>query len=91
MQVVEGILGPIVMTARHFANFAPSFTYSWQRLASLSRPSVIFSSGQNARSAVPASTLIPGRTPWRESSAANGVPSAAFWRSVSSYRIAPLT
>src|SRR6188472_4440202 len=37
----------------------------------------------------PVSTLIPGTTPLAVSTSANGVPSSARWRIVSSYRITP--
>ena len=54
---------PIEMTARHFANLAPSSRYSFSRSRSPSRPSVIVSSGALASGFAPRSTLIPGMTP----------------------------
>src|SRR5450830_2079954 len=90
MHVVVGRPSPIRMTARHLANRAPSVAYSASRSRSPSSPSVMTSSGKPANGFVPPSTLMPGITPWRRSTSGNGVPSAAFWRSVSSNRITPL-
>ena len=90
MQVELGISAPISMTARHLANLAPSLTYSAQRFARLSSPSVTFSPGQSARFFAPASTLMPGRIPALFRTSTKVVPSADFWRIVSSYRMTPL-
>ena len=90
MQYEDGIPSPMVMTARHLVNFAPSETYSASRSRRPSRPSVTFSPGAKARSLAPLSTLMPGRMPREASSAPKFVPSAALWRSVSSKRMTPL-
>ena len=58
-----GMPSPIVITARHLVNRAPSDAYSLSRSRSPSSPSVIFSPGAWARSFAPLSTLIPGMTP----------------------------
>ncbi len=76
--------GPIVITARHFANRAPSSWYSASLARRPSRPSVTFSPGALARSVAPMSTLIPGMTPLLSSRFGNGVPSSEDWRIVSS-------
>ena len=76
-------------TARHLANLAPRPTYSLMRPASPSRPSVIVSPGQNGSGLAPASTLMPGSAPAASMILASGVPSLAFWRMVSSYRMTP--
>src|SRR5450830_537264 len=90
MHVVVGRPSPIRRTARHLANRAPSVAYSASRSRSPSSPSVMTSSGKPANGFVPPSTLMPGITPWRRRTSGNGVPSAAFWRRVSSKRITPL-
>ena len=51
------------ITARHFANRAPSSRYSTSRARSPSRPSVTSSSGDFASGVVPLSTLMPGMMP----------------------------
>ena len=45
MQYAEGIPSPMVMTARHLVNVAPSATYSASRSRRPSKPSVTFSFG----------------------------------------------
>src|SRR5688572_993236 len=81
---------PIVITARHLLKTAPSSLYSARRSRSPSRPSVMTSPGQNGSGFAPRSTLMPGATPFSFKIFTSGVPSAAFWRIVSSYRITPL-
>src|SRR5882762_9324663 len=54
-------------------------------------PSVTFSPGESARSTVPLSTLMPGMMPFFARYWGKGMPSAAFWRAVSSNRITPDT
>ena len=51
---------------------------------------MIVSPSASASGLAPWSTLIPGMIPFDSSSFGNGVPSAALWRIVSSYRITPL-
>src|SRR6266496_863451 len=85
-----GMPSPMVMTARHLVNLAPSSTYSASRWRRPSSPSVTFSPGNPASATVPLSTLIPGAMPWRLSTSGKRVPSAARWRMVSSNRITPL-
>ncbi len=75
---------PMVITARHLAKVAPSFTYSCTRFARPSRPSVTVSPGHSAMSLAPASTLMPARMPFFFRRSTNGAPSRPFWRSVSS-------
>ena len=45
----------------------------------------------NGSGLVPLSTLMPGSAPAASISLVSGVPSLAFWRMVSSYRITPET
>src|SRR5580700_868944 len=80
---------PMSMTARHFANLAPSPRYSTSRSRSPSSPSVMTSPGQNDSAFVPLSTLMPGSDPPPAISLTSGVPSRADWRIVSSYRMTP--
>src|SRR6266550_4145504 len=49
MQLRVGIPSPMAITARHFANRAPSCRYSANRSLNPSKPSVIFSPGKFAR------------------------------------------
>ncbi len=77
--------------ARHLANRAPSSAYSASRSRSPSRPSVTVSPSASASGFAPMSTLMPGMIPFAVSTSRSGVPSAAFWRSVSSKRMTPLT
>ena len=85
-----GVSAAIEYVARHLAKRAPSSRYSASRSRRPSSPSVIVSSAVSASGLAPLSTLIPGMTPFDSSSFGNGVPSAALWRIVSSYRITPL-
>jgi len=66
MPYVVGIPGAMLMTARHFANRAPSLAYSWRRSRRPSSPSVTSSPGAFARSFEPVSTLMPGGRRGRE-------------------------
>jgi len=80
-----------VITARHFANRAPSSRYSTNRARRPSSPSVTSSSGDFASFVVPLSTLMPGMIPCASRISGNARPSDADWRIVSSKRITPLT
>src|ERR1700738_4601265 len=81
--------GPMSITARHFANWAPSPRYSTRRSRSPSSPSVMTSPGENGSGFVPLSTLMPGSAPVLAITLTRGVPSFALWRIVSSYRMTP--
>ena len=84
MQVLLGMSSPIVITARHLANSAPSFTYSARRSRRPSRPSVTSSPGNPASGLAPRSTLMPGMMPASFITLVNGTPALVDWRMVSS-------
>src|SRR5690348_14830487 len=80
MQLPDGESSPIVMTARHLANLAPSFAYSFRRSRRPSRPSVTTSPGKPASACGPLSTLMPGRMPLSIMTLVNGTPALVDWR-----------
>ncbi len=84
MQVDEGASSPMVITARHLANFAPIRAYSSSRWRRPSRPSVTTSPGQPASGTGPLSTLMPGRMPASIMTLVKGTPARVDWRIVSS-------
>ncbi len=84
MQFRDGSASVIEYVARHLAKRAPSPLYSASRSRNPSRPSVTVSPSENGSAFAPRSTLIPGMIPCFSSTSTSGVPSAAFWRIVSS-------
>ena len=71
-----GVPSPIRIVARHFANRAPSCTYSASRSRNPSSPSVTVSPGNRASGFAPVSTLIPGIEPAASRTLTNGTPSS---------------
>ena len=89
MQAIDGILFPIVITALHLANFAPSFLYSSILSERPSRPSVIFSFSWHENGFAPASTFIPGMIPTLSKCSEKDIPFEVFCFIVSSKSMAP--
>ena len=89
MHSLEGIPSPILITARHFVNFAPIPAYSLSLSSSPSRPTVTVSPGQLSIGCKPLSTFMPGNAPCFEIMSLNRVPSAADCLIVSSNKITP--
>ena len=71
------ISSPILITARHLANFAPKSRYSATLSRRPSSPSVTISFSEPANGLAPASTLMPAITPRFSNKSTKGVPSAA--------------
>ena len=80
---------PILITARHFVNFAPIAAYSSSLSFNPSKPCVITSSEPSEIGIRPLSTFIPGSAPAAFIISISGVPSFAFCLNVSSKRITP--
>ena len=75
---------PIVITARHLLKTAPSVLYSAKRSRRPSRPSVTSSPGQNGKRLRAEIDLDARMDALVLQDFTSGVPSAAFWRIVSS-------